>query len=288
VSLVAGGSHGCPPVEVFPKIFTAHYHDVDSREKLMAVLGPNCGPVLVVNSAVCQCEARPGFFGEGVDVMLIEGLEDDPDERKQFDAGKATTSSCTKANVEPLKRCAGAAKKDFDRVSRAIADTLARGGCVLCHCHASISRSAAFIVAHLVKTGQSTTLEGLRAMKLKWGATWVSARSCCCAGRSRQHGRSASSACASTSASASHFPLTGPIPSPAAPRPPQPRRQPCHLAAARPQPCDTFVMQLLEYEREQASNKTWASLLNVAAVSSFATGMTVMYTALKVFNQLKK
>ena len=72
-----GHDHGCAPVQVVPGVWTAHYHDIDSIEKLKAATGG--APItLVVNSALCQCDARDGFFGPGVRVMEI-ALEDAPD-----------------------------------------------------------------------------------------------------------------------------------------------------------------------------------------------------------------
>jgi hypothetical protein len=64
-------------------LWTAHYHDIDTREKL-AKTAPNV--VLVVNTAPRQCEARSGHYGPGVKVLVVD-LEDDPDERKTFDCG---------------------------------------------------------------------------------------------------------------------------------------------------------------------------------------------------------
>jgi hypothetical protein len=219
-----GGKHGTAPTEVLPGIFTAHYHDIDSREKLLGVLGvdPATTPVLVVNSAPCQCEARSGFFGAGVEVLCVD-LEDDPDARKKFDGGKETAmSDCAKsdADVPAAKRCAGDVKVHFDAVSAAMGATLAAGGVVLCHCHASISRSAAFIVAHMVRTGcagagASTVVGATAAVKAKWAATW---------------------------------------------------------------PCDAFVYQLLEYERELAAARRATS----AAWASFALGFALALGASKV------
>ena len=44
-------SHGCPPVEVVPGVWTAHYHDIDAREKLQAAASPT---TLVVNAATAD------------------------------------------------------------------------------------------------------------------------------------------------------------------------------------------------------------------------------------------
>ena len=166
-----------PPTEVFPSIWTAHFHTIDSKvamdEKIRR--GPDGkakdGPLLVVNTAPCQCKAAGDFYGEGVTILSID-LEDDPDEKKQFDQGKPTTSKCAQKDVELKKRCAGDALKDFERVSQAMEECInAQGECVV-HCHASISRSAAFIVAHIMRTQRRTALDVIKEMKGKWDATW--------------------------------------------------------------------------------------------------------------------
>ena len=86
-----GRDHGCKPVQIVPGLWTAHYHDIDSTEKLgTATQG---APIkLVVNSALCQCAARTGFWGPDVRVLEID-LEDDPDELKYFHAGKPNVQS---------------------------------------------------------------------------------------------------------------------------------------------------------------------------------------------------
>ena len=166
--------HGCKPVEILPGLWTAHYHDIDSKEKLKAAT--KGAPIkLVVNSALCQCEARTGFWGPDVEVMEVP-LEDDPDERKAFDQGKPTTSACRDPDVPLAKRCSGDAKQYFDAVNAAVATALARGDHVLIHCHASLSRSAAFILAYLMQKKGMTLLEAAKCMKAKWDATWPNDR----------------------------------------------------------------------------------------------------------------
>ena len=166
--------HGCKPVEILPGLWTAHYHDIDSKEKLKAAT--KGAPItLVVNSALCQCEARTGFWGPDVEVMEVP-LEDDPDERKAFDQGKPTTSACRDPDVPLEKRCSGDAKQYFDAVNKAVAAALARGDHVLVHCHASLSRSAAFILAYLMQKKGMTLLEAATCMKAKWDATWPNDR----------------------------------------------------------------------------------------------------------------
>jgi len=167
--------HGCTPCEVFPGIYTAHFHEMDSRAKLFDAIqedpaggGP---PVLVVNSAPCQCDAKGDFFGAGVTVWPVD-LEDDPDEKKQFDQGKSVTSKCANKDIELKMRCAGDAKKHFDEVSDQIEKTLGAGGKVMVHCHASISRSVAFIVAYIVRTHGRTAVDVMEEMKQQWDATW--------------------------------------------------------------------------------------------------------------------
>jgi len=146
---------------------------MDSRDKLLnGINGIAPGqPVLVLNSAPCQCKADGDFFGDGVSILAID-LEDDPDERKKFDQGKAVTSACGDQAVEGKKRCAGDAKQHFHKVSAAIESCLDGNGKVMVHCHASISRSVVFIAAHVMRTQRRTALDVLREMKQKWDATW--------------------------------------------------------------------------------------------------------------------
>lgn len=165
-----GHEHGCRPVEVVPCVWTANYHDIDSAAKLKKATGD--APIkLVVNSALCQCEARDGFYGPDIKVMEIV-LEDDPDERKAFDAGKHSTSKCTVKNLALDKRCAGDAMKDFDACCEAVDAVVKSGGHVLIHCKASISRSAAFVLAYMMKKKKMSLLGAVKYMKGKWDATW--------------------------------------------------------------------------------------------------------------------
>lgn len=165
-----GRDHGCPPVEIVPGLWTAHYHDIDSPEKLKSATGG--APIkLVVNSALCQCASRDGFYGPNVKVMEIV-LEDDPDPRKYFDQGKPTTSNCKDGTVPLVNRFAGEAIADFDACSKAIDETLASGGHALVHCHASLSRSVAFLLAHLMRTRGLSLLGAAQLMKPKWDAVW--------------------------------------------------------------------------------------------------------------------
>jgi len=165
-----GRDHGCQPVEIVPGVWTAHYHDIDSIEKLKAATGG--APIqLVVNSALCQCDARDGFYGPGVKVMEIV-LEDDPDPRKYFDQGKQCQSNCADKDVPLANRFPGEAIDDFERCSRAIDATLASGGHALVHCHASLSRSVAFILAHLMRSRGISLLDAAKLMKPKWDAVW--------------------------------------------------------------------------------------------------------------------
>ena len=118
-----------------------NFTGADSQEKLAAACA-GCLPDLVVNTATAQvssllvagaggriascvlrhslralqCEARQGFWGDSVRVVTVD-LEDDPDERKKFDAGQQPSQSrCGDASVPLHLRCAGDAAKDFERV----------------------------------------------------------------------------------------------------------------------------------------------------------------------------
>lgn len=153
-----------------PLVLAPADHDIDSLEKLRSAT--NNAPIqLVVNSALCQCDARDGFYGKGVKVMEI-ALEDDPDPRKYFDQGKPCTANCTDPNVPLVNRFPGEAIKDFDAVSKAVEATIASGGHALIHCHASLSRSVAFILAHLMRTRGLSLLGAAQVMKPKWDAVW--------------------------------------------------------------------------------------------------------------------
>lgn len=165
-----GKEHGCNPVQILPGVWTAHYHDIDSIEKLKTATD-NAPIRLVVNSALCQCEAREGFWGPDIKVMGVV-LEDDPDPRKKFDQGKPTTSDCADKNVPIINRYPGEAIKYFESVSKEIDATLASGGHALVHCHASLSRSVAFLLAHLMRTQKMSLLEAAMHMKPKWDAVW--------------------------------------------------------------------------------------------------------------------
>lgn len=169
------GDHGCIPVQILPGLWNAHYHDVDSAEKLRRVAP---GVRLVVNTAPAQCAARTGDLGAGVTVCTVD-LEDDPDARKAFDAGKPATSSCAQPDVPLHQRCAGSAKRDFERVLDAIRDELqpaGSGGEVLIHCHASLSRSIAFVLAYLMREEGMTLVGAVQHTRARWRATWPNDR----------------------------------------------------------------------------------------------------------------
>ena len=167
------GAHGCQPTEIIKGLWTAHYHDVDTYEKLIsATNGSNIK--CVINTAIRQCDSKPGAYGDAIDVFLVD-LEDDPDERKQFDAGKEVQSKCNLSDVAELHRCAGNAKKYFSSVSAKIHSIISEdGGDVLVHCHASISRSAVFILAYMLEYGgyNKSLPSAVAHMKSKWDATW--------------------------------------------------------------------------------------------------------------------
>ena len=164
-----GHHHGCKPVEVVPGLWTAHYDDIDSKEKLEAISN---NITLVVNSAVCQCPARTGFFGPAVRVLEVD-IEDDPDERKKFDQGKeAWHSKCRDPSIALKKRCSGDMLEFFDPVADEIQAVLRSGKHVLVHCKASLSRSPALIIAYLMKYHSLSLKEAGKLLKSKFDATW--------------------------------------------------------------------------------------------------------------------
>mmetsp|Transcript_21851 Transcript_21851/g.25051 ORF Transcript_21851/g.25051 Transcript_21851/m.25051 type:complete len:237 (+) Transcript_21851:51-761(+) len=164
-----GHHHGCAAVEVIPGLWTAHHDDIDTPSKLPAI----CQNItLVVNSAVSQCPARTGFYGEGIRVLEVD-IDDDPNQRKYFDQGKeAFQSECRDPDILTRKRCAGDMLPFFDSVSDEIHATLSSGSGVLVHCKASLSRSPALIIAYLMKYHHLSLLEAGKLLKNKFDATW--------------------------------------------------------------------------------------------------------------------
>lgn len=164
--------HGCKPVEVVPGVWTAHYHDIDDETKLKSI---SSSIKTVVNCATDKCPTKDGSYGTDVEVMRVEGLLDDPDERKKLDSmaeGPEKEAARGKLPQFPAEKLAGNAKKDFETVVAAMEKTHAAGGATMVHCYASLSRSVAFILAYMMKTQKITVVEAARQMKTKWSATW--------------------------------------------------------------------------------------------------------------------
>merc|ERR1719507_1698080 len=167
-----GHDHGCKPVEVVPGVWTAHFHDIESRETLTAL---SSEIKLVVNSATDKCKTQAGSYGDGINVLVVEGLLDDPDAVKKADAmpdgAEKDAAKAALPKFDP-EECAGDAKKDFERVNAAIDAAKASGGCAMVHCYASLSRSAAFILAYMMKSQQISLVEAIKEMRKTWDATW--------------------------------------------------------------------------------------------------------------------
>jgi len=128
-----------------------------------------------VNCATEKCDTKTGSYGEGVEVLRIEGLLDDPDARKKVDAmpeGEEKEAARAALPSFPPEECAGDAKKDFERVITAMEAAKAGGGACMVHCYASLSRSVAFIMAYMMKTEKLTVVEAAKQMKEKWDAVW--------------------------------------------------------------------------------------------------------------------
>ena len=166
-------NHGCPGVEVVPGLWTAHFHDVQSLDDLRSVAPP---VTVVVNVGTDKC-VPAADYGETVRVVAID-LLDDPDELKAADAmPDGPDKDDVRAGVlgrlsrGGLSPC-GDAKKDFEVVNSIIDETVENGGAVLIHCHASLSRSVAFILAYLMKTQRITVVEAAAQFKSKWDAVW--------------------------------------------------------------------------------------------------------------------
>jgi len=165
------GNHGCNPVEIVPGVWTAHFHDIKDLQALQAV-----SPTIktVVNSAIAQCPTKPGSYGKDIEVILID-LLDDPGARKIADAmeeGVEKQKTLAELPEFPQDECAGDAKQYFDKINHAIEATKLEGGGIMIHCHASLSRSAAFIIAYMMKSSGLTVVEAVTEMKSKWDATW--------------------------------------------------------------------------------------------------------------------
>jgi hypothetical protein len=135
-------SHGCPPVEVVPGVWTAHYHDIDAREKLQAAAAPT---TLVVNAAtVDKCPVGAVSYGDGIDVLCIDGLLDDPEPLKKVEAMPQGAEKDAARSALPAfapEECAGDAYKDFERVNAAIAKEVESGGAAMVTCYASTNPS---------------------------------------------------------------------------------------------------------------------------------------------------
>jgi len=166
------GNHGCAPVEIMRGLWTAHFHDMESA-KALSRISPNISTV--INCATEKCPTFPGHYGETVEVLRVESLLDDPEELKAVDAmseGPEKDAARAVLPVRPQEECSGDAKRDFERVNDAIASTKRQGGSVMVHCHASISRSVAFIAAYIMRSEAFSATEALQVIKQKWNATW--------------------------------------------------------------------------------------------------------------------
>lgn len=163
-------NHGCPPVEVVPGLWTAHFHDVDTPEKLR-----EAAPLVtvVINAGTDKC--KPVDYGGDVKTVLILDLLDDPDPLKKVDAmAEGPEKDAARAALPAFapEECTGDAKKDFERVNGEIDGAIAAGGAALVHCHASLSRSVVFILAYLMKTRKVSAVEAVGLMRPVWDATW--------------------------------------------------------------------------------------------------------------------
>ena len=170
------GNHGCPGVEIVPGLWTAHFHDIETLDALRSVAPP---VTVVVNVGTDKCPVVS--YGGDVRVVAID-LLDDPDELKAADglpegSNKDGVKSALLGRLARgddaggMKPC-GDARKDFEAVNSLVDETLGGGGAVLIHCHASLSRSAAFVLAYVMKTRRVTLVEATALFKSKWEACW--------------------------------------------------------------------------------------------------------------------
>lgn len=110
-----------------------------------------------------------------MEVIRIEGLLDDPEDMKKAMAkppGPERDAALAALPEFPAEQRAGDAKKDFELVNGVIDDAKSKGKAAMLHCHASLSRSAAFVLAYMMKTQNITLVEAIRQMREKWDATW--------------------------------------------------------------------------------------------------------------------
>ncbi len=109
---------------------------------------------LVINAAAPynQCPTFSGFYGPNIEVLAIQ-IFDDPKE------GEAHTAPSD-------------ARLHFDLVLNSIDLIIQEGKSAMVHCYASISRSAVFLIAYLMKTKKMTVVEATQIVKAKWEATW--------------------------------------------------------------------------------------------------------------------
>jgi hypothetical protein len=165
------GNHGCQPAQIVPGLWTAHFGDIADRTSLLA----SCpGATHVVNCAIHHCPTGPGFYGPGITVQNIDIL-DDPDPRKAVDAmeeGPAKVAAKAALPVFDPAICAGDVADFFETVNSVIDEAFASGGACVVHCHASLSRSAAFIIAWLVAARGMSAVEATATMKAQWDAVW--------------------------------------------------------------------------------------------------------------------
>lgn len=167
-----GHNHGCKPVEVVPGVWTAHFHDIETEE---AIRKCSSSITTVVNSATDKCKTQEGSYGNDIKVLVVDGLLDDPEPRKKVDAmPEGAEKEAAKAALPkfPTEECAGDAKKDFECVNSAIDAAKAAGGSTMVHCYASLSRSAAFILAYMMKDQRISLVEAVKQMRKSWDATW--------------------------------------------------------------------------------------------------------------------
>ena len=173
-------AHGCPPVEIVPGLWTAHFHDIEDEPQLK-----KAAPAVttIVNAATDKCHTQAGSYGADVKGVTIE-LLDDPDPLKKVDAMEegaeknAARAELYNSGVLHLahNEAAGDARSHFGTVNAIIDETIAAGGATLVHCHASLSRSVAFILAYLMKSRKLGAAEAAALMKTKWSAVWPNNR----------------------------------------------------------------------------------------------------------------
>ena len=137
-----------------------------------AAIGPYSQAI--VHGGLVWCSGQVAF--DPATGQLIQG--DVEDETRQVLKNLTAVLDAAGSGLHKVIRATVFLKdmNDFGAVNAKIEAHLKRGGHVLVHCHASLSRSAAYLLAYLMWSRKLTLLEAAQLMKPKWDATWPNDR----------------------------------------------------------------------------------------------------------------